>query len=448
MLRLFIYNKELKGGKLMSEVGQRIKELRKSKGLTQQDLSEGVVTRSYLSQIEKGTVEPSYDTLKNLAEKLGCQVETFYEAPQNKALLLNQLKKNIKFIEERIESGQIEEAIKIYSNLKIEDFYLLDQSDLGVLCWIRGTIEQHQHFYNEATETFNQSISYLEKTSNKKALMRSIDSLSNLHLQTGKNKKAFNLLNDAYANLIQYQMGCPLKVSILISLAYSNMNFAEYYSAIRFLKEANSINKATNIYVKAGQIFLLLALCYKETAQFTKAEEANNKALHFFIIAEDEESKASVYNNLANLYLTNEKNELAIEYFLKSISIFEALNHTKGLLLAKTGLAKAYQQAGEYESSEKICQQIVSQPNKKQYIGYAFLILGEIEIERVDFSKAQNFFLKSLKTFQEEDIKWGIVAASKKQAQTFFKQEEYQKAAILYNDIITEEAKYSPPLFI
>ncbi|MGR5878339.1 helix-turn-helix domain-containing protein [Bacillus pacificus] len=35
-------------------LGQRIKELRKQKKLTQEKLADGIITRSYLSQIEKG----------------------------------------------------------------------------------------------------------------------------------------------------------------------------------------------------------------------------------------------------------------------------------------------------------------------------------------------------------------------------------------------------------
>ncbi|MCA0149689.1 helix-turn-helix domain-containing protein, partial [Rossellomorea vietnamensis] len=35
-------------------IGVRIKELRQKKKMTQQELSQGIITRSYISQIEKG----------------------------------------------------------------------------------------------------------------------------------------------------------------------------------------------------------------------------------------------------------------------------------------------------------------------------------------------------------------------------------------------------------
>ncbi|WP_368896491.1 helix-turn-helix domain-containing protein, partial [Priestia megaterium] len=80
-------------------LGQRIKELRKESRLTQQDLSEGIITRSYLSQIEKGLVQPSFDVLEKLSEKLDCTVDDFFKTIENKDLLLSQVKKEIKTAE-------------------------------------------------------------------------------------------------------------------------------------------------------------------------------------------------------------------------------------------------------------------------------------------------------------------------------------------------------------
>ncbi len=61
------------------ELGQRIKELRLEKGLSQRQLCGDVITRNMLSQIENGTARPSMDTLFYFAERLDKPVSFFLE---------------------------------------------------------------------------------------------------------------------------------------------------------------------------------------------------------------------------------------------------------------------------------------------------------------------------------------------------------------------------------
>ena len=56
-------------------IGSRIKELRNSKGLTQEQLSERMeVNSKYLSSIERGKENPTLNTLVKLSESLGVDI--------------------------------------------------------------------------------------------------------------------------------------------------------------------------------------------------------------------------------------------------------------------------------------------------------------------------------------------------------------------------------------
>lgn len=57
-------------------VGIKIKELRKKKGLTQNELADKLhVTYQAVSRWENGDTEPSYDTLKQLATIFECTTD-------------------------------------------------------------------------------------------------------------------------------------------------------------------------------------------------------------------------------------------------------------------------------------------------------------------------------------------------------------------------------------
>lgn len=61
------------------ELGQRLKEARLEKGLSQRQLCGDVITRNMLSQIENGSARPSMDTLRYLAGVLGKPMGYFLE---------------------------------------------------------------------------------------------------------------------------------------------------------------------------------------------------------------------------------------------------------------------------------------------------------------------------------------------------------------------------------
>ena len=61
------------------ELGQRIKEARLEKGLSQRELCGDMITRNMLSLIENGNAQPSMDTLRYLAQQLEKPMSFFLE---------------------------------------------------------------------------------------------------------------------------------------------------------------------------------------------------------------------------------------------------------------------------------------------------------------------------------------------------------------------------------
>jgi transcriptional regulator with XRE-family HTH domain len=61
-------------------LGARIKELRKAKKLSQDQLSEKInIDPKHLSRIEVGKSYPSLDTLEKIAGSLGVEIKEFFE---------------------------------------------------------------------------------------------------------------------------------------------------------------------------------------------------------------------------------------------------------------------------------------------------------------------------------------------------------------------------------
>jgi transcriptional regulator with XRE-family HTH domain len=61
-------------------LGARIKELRKRRGLTQEQLAEQVdLATNYISLIEVGKTSPSLETMENVARALGVELKDMFD---------------------------------------------------------------------------------------------------------------------------------------------------------------------------------------------------------------------------------------------------------------------------------------------------------------------------------------------------------------------------------
>lgn len=72
-----------------SSFGERLKRIRKERGLTLQDLAERVgVTKSFLSQVENGAANPSFQTLRGLVEALDTPMFALFRTVETRDTLI------------------------------------------------------------------------------------------------------------------------------------------------------------------------------------------------------------------------------------------------------------------------------------------------------------------------------------------------------------------------
>ena len=71
----------------MKVIGQKIRELRKNRGITLKEFSQKVgVTASLISQVERGVAVPSISSLKKISDALGISISFFFEDKGKPAL--------------------------------------------------------------------------------------------------------------------------------------------------------------------------------------------------------------------------------------------------------------------------------------------------------------------------------------------------------------------------
>jgi transcriptional regulator with XRE-family HTH domain len=79
-LPLFLKLKDSQVSKLKARFGKRLRQLRREKDLTQEQLAEAAnISVESISNLERGIHAPSFDTLERLAKALGIPVKNLFD---------------------------------------------------------------------------------------------------------------------------------------------------------------------------------------------------------------------------------------------------------------------------------------------------------------------------------------------------------------------------------
>lgn len=330
----------------MNTVGMKLRQLRKKQKLTQSELAIGIVNRSYISQLEKGMVQPSYKLLLKFSERLKCDIHDFFEE-EDKSLLSFDIKKALSSLEYAVINDDFANAVEHLNDLE-KNLESLNQNDLAVYYFCQGRILQRVKLQiEEAIAAYEKSyelfciLQYCEER------LRTSNYLTALLINQDQLSKAFSYLNEAYDDSIAFKASGVEKISLLNNLGLAHAKKGEFYSAIRFLKQALAISSKTSIYYQTGVVYMVLGLCYRRMKEYENASAAYAKALLFFEGTDDQLNLAGTYTNLGILsrYLLDA--DSAMSYLQSAHEIYKQEDDVKGILNTLYELAVTYYEAGQ-----------------------------------------------------------------------------------------------------
>lgn len=106
------------------DIGQRIKNLRVQKGLTQEELGERTdLTKGYISQLERNLSSPSMETFFSLLEVLGCQPQDFFNVESTQQKVVYEVDERTSYIDEE-KRYEVEWLVPDSNENKMEPIFL------------------------------------------------------------------------------------------------------------------------------------------------------------------------------------------------------------------------------------------------------------------------------------------------------------------------------------
>jgi transcriptional regulator with XRE-family HTH domain len=291
-------------------IGQKIYYYRKTKGLTQEQLSDAICSISYLSKIENGHENPSLDILSHLCNRLDISVDDLQEN-SNSDSFITLLNKWYRFILDRNLKGATEVRAELEKNVKgIEDPNLLLKFNLYDLRYnlFRGELDKAGKI------------------------------IDRIHLVKDRQSNEINYYYYLFIGLYEYlrenyvdaamhykkaeTIGDTIGLSdseLYYQLALVNAQLYHMSNSISYAHRALDLFDKECNYLRSIDCHILLGINYRRTNNYDQAESCFFNALKVAESINNTKLKGIIYHNLGYLYSTRNDHKKALEYYQLSV---------------------------------------------------------------------------------------------------------------------------------
>ena len=262
-------------------LGEKIKNARKAKRITQERLAKGKITRNMISRIESGQANPSLETIKHIASELSIPVSYFLSEDDD--LLFYEKSEKIQTVYRAYQAKEYAYCItkiKSFSGIDNELAYILASSafELGKQKLFSGSL-------SGALDSFKEASDYCEKTLFD---TQYIEHTIPLYVAIASNVRSpllefdKNLYLSGFAKVFDYELykyvtqdlDFDFKDPVISRHVEGKKKIKErnYQEAIKILTQAEEIAKSANFNAFVMfNIYSDLEFSYKELYDFEKA---------------------------------------------------------------------------------------------------------------------------------------------------------------------------------
>lgn len=397
-------------------IGEKIKNIRKSMNITQQELAGKEFTKGYISQIENGTVEPSTKALKIISNRLGKPISYFLddnnrykddlEKIENQFIIGENLflqkkyRKALEIFKEVIENNvDFSNTIHISSKLYIgKCLWYLDKynESFEVLIDIISLIKRLGIFKKLIDAYFFIGLCYFDLKDYEKAIIyfkKGLTVIEEQEIQLEK-QKALLLLNTATAYM---NMG-----NLAIALNYFDTDLA-------YCKNNKITDTLLDCYVRKAYIYYKLEK-YKESKNFISKAISLNNSLDYDML------KAEIYNILGMVIAKEGRVEQAFKLLDKSMEISKRINYKLGYYINVVEWINILIENKRVEEAKKMIDDYFDEIKKlknKNIVYKLYGQLGHINMLKKNYNEGKQGLIKAIEGLLKENMKHDAAKYSK-----------------------------------
>jgi len=285
------------------KIGEVIKNLRKHANITQKDLAKNVCTQAQISKLENSEEIPSCITLYYLSQKLGVDMNYFFETTYTPRLdYVNEVKS---YIREQTRAQNYEEVSTIINAEKKTPLFQ-EGFNKQFLLWHQGICEYYVDSNPEkALKTIDEALNITYESS-RLLYEREIEILNSKAIIYKKSKE-FDNAYKTFDFAIEHVRKMPkiqnnnIKIRLLYNMAKACFNNHEYERSIELCRQGVITCKESESLYLIGELYYQEGLSYEELGEIEKARNNYESALFLFNLLDKNKYYNIVQKSVNNL---------------------------------------------------------------------------------------------------------------------------------------------------
>lgn len=305
-------------------IGKRIRDLRRWKGISQEELCRGICHRSLLSKVENGATMPSYILLCELAERLGVELN-FILADVNDDTENNTM---LEFMTNLLSDNDYDSVVKY--GKKIMNLKQMRDSEmhLGECHRLMGLAYHAMGNYTAAKIQFTVAVEK-SKNNNLGKHISCLNSLAASLINLGEYDDALCHLETIQELGRLFSVDVRTRIRTMFNTAKIHRKFGRSKEAKRDIQNGLSYCRQEGILESSGHFETLLGLIYLDEQSLTDAVQCFERARLFYTYINDIEGEIGSYLNLAEATIANGDCVEALHYATIARSLWS--NHSSSL---------------------------------------------------------------------------------------------------------------------
>lgn len=267
----------------MGMIGQRIKEIRNNNNLTQEELSEGIISRTYLSLIEKGSVQPSTNVLVKLSKRLNCTVNDFMAEVSHFKYNNFEILREIGHYELKIDQKDYD-VVKHFIDKEYENIEDIPAPDCGRIHLIYAHYYKHIEDSKRMRHHTDEALEKLSTVAINQYYVNAVLLKSEILTMDHATDKALDILEETLYLSTKFDELNISDIKLRFALVKCYIIFEQYYTAHRLIHNINKISENLSVVYKVEELqvlemFILIKL-QKYRDMLTLAENKNGDAVN------------------------------------------------------------------------------------------------------------------------------------------------------------------------
>jgi tetratricopeptide (TPR) repeat protein/DNA-binding XRE family transcriptional regulator len=396
-------------------LGQRIRQLRQTRGLTQSQLGGAELSKSFISLLEKGHTQASLETIVLLARRLGTSVDALLGQSGHLPEMVGE--GLLALAGEAGRSGDGEGRARLLDAARfLAVRFGLDEikREIGLID-ARAALEERR--FEDAWSHAARVRGLCAAAQDFWRAGRALVVMGWVEVRRREIPAARPLLEEALLMLRRARAGRdPARVEALIALGTTLGFMGDYAGAVRRFEEAVRSDVAQHNLSYRGQALWGIAVVHRKLGQLTAAREYLLLAKDAFEAAEELKDLASVLVNLGDLRVEQRQPGEALRHFQHALRVTARLGSRVTHASTLTEIGRTHLVLGNVGEAAAAASQALAEAREvgdPVEVAEAQVVLARVSRERGEVRGAIGLYQDALAAFHARDMREKVAGVAR-----------------------------------